>query len=121
MGVTPQQFEQMKNRVSGKPRTNKITASIFENIPARTHEIIIGIDPSLRGTGYGVIRLAKSFPQTLAHGTVSCPQSWEHSRCLVKIVETLRDVLKQHHATVCAIEGLFFAQNLQTALTMGEA
>jgi crossover junction endodeoxyribonuclease RuvC len=33
----------------------------------------------------------------------------------------LRDVLRQHRATVCAIEGLFFAQNLQTALIMGEA
>lgn len=121
MGVTPQQFEQMKNRVSGKPRANKTAAPIFESSPARAREIIIGIDPSLRGTGYGVIQLAKPFPQTLAHGTISCPQSWEHSRCLVKIVQTLRDVLKKYPATVCAIEGLFFAQNLQTALTMGEA
>ena len=123
MGVTPQQFEQMKNRVNGKSRSAKTASPILENSfkPARLHEIIIGIDPSLRGTGYGVIRLAKPFPETLAQGTISCPTSWEHSRCLVKIAQTLRDVLKQHQATVCAIEGLFFAQNLQTALTMGEA
>ncbi len=123
MGVTPQQFEQMKNRVSGAPRSAKKPAPFFESNSSsgRAHEIIIGIDPSLRGTGYGVIQLAKPFPQTLAHGTISCPQAWEHSRCLVKIVQTLRDVLKEHPATVCAIEGLFFAQNLQTALTMGEA
>ena len=123
MGVTPQQFEQMKNRVGGKSRPAKTALPIFESSfhPARAHELIIGIDPSLRGTGYGVIQLAKPFPKTLAHGTISCPQSWEHSRCLIKIVQTLRDVLKQYPATVCAIEGLFFAQNLQTALTMGEA
>lgn len=123
MGVTPQQFEQMKNRVNGKLRSVKNPTPILANTfsPALSHEIIIGVDPSLRGTGYGVIRLAKPFPETLAHGTISCPQTWEHSRCLVKIVQTLRDVLKQHPATVCAIEGLFFAQNLQTALTMGEA
>lgn len=123
MGVTPQQFEQMKNRVNGSPRSSKKPLPIFEGSlqPARLHEIIIGIDPSLRGTGYGVIQLARPFPKTLAHGTISCPQTWEHSRCLVKIAQTLRDVLKQHPATVCAIEGLFFAQNLQTALTMGEA
>jgi crossover junction endodeoxyribonuclease RuvC len=30
-------------------------------------------------------------------------------------------VLPQHHPTVCVVEGLFFAQNLQTALVMGEA
>jgi crossover junction endodeoxyribonuclease RuvC len=123
MGVTPQQFEQMKNRVNGKPRSTKSPTSIPENPfqPTRTHEIILGVDPSLRGTGYGVIRLAKPFPQTLAQGTISCPAAWEHSRCLVKIAQTLREVLQEHAATVCAIEGLFFAQNLQTALTMGEA
>ena len=123
MGVTPQQFEQMKSRLKNPARSAKLPAPVFGNNfqPARLHEIIIGIDPSLRGTGYGVIRLAKPFPQTLAQGTISCPANWEHSRCLVKIAQTLRDVLKQHQATVCAIEGLFFAQNLQTALTMGEA
>jgi crossover junction endodeoxyribonuclease RuvC len=30
-------------------------------------------------------------------------------------------VVKRHQPTVCVIEGLFFAQNLQTALIMGEA
>jgi crossover junction endodeoxyribonuclease RuvC len=39
----------------------------------------------------------------------------------VKIVQVLRDILKQHQPTVCVIEGLFYAQNLQTALIMGEA
>ena len=68
-----------------------------------------------------MIRLAKPFPLTLAHGTIECPGTWEHSRCLVKILQTLREVVQCHRPTVCAIEGLFFAQNLQTALTMGEA
>src|SRR5260370_791231 len=43
------------------------------------------------------------------------------SRCLVRIAQELRDEIKRHRPTVCIIEGLFFAQNLQTALTMGEA
>jgi crossover junction endodeoxyribonuclease RuvC len=75
----------------------------------------------LRGTGYGIIRTAKPCPQTLAQGTIACPSTWEHSRCLVRIAQALRDEIKRHHPTVCIIEGLFFAQNLQTALTMGEA
>jgi crossover junction endodeoxyribonuclease RuvC len=33
----------------------------------------------------------------------------------------LRDVVIEHGPTVCVIEGLFYAQNLQTALLMGEA
>ena len=37
------------------------------------------------------------------------------------IAQTLREVLNKHRPQVCVIEGLFYAQNLQTALIMGEA
>jgi len=112
----------MRERLGGvSPR---MAAPVFETTlraPANSHCVILGLDPSLRGTGYGVIRLAKPHPLVLTHGTISCPMTWPHSRCLVKIVEALRGVLKQHQPTVCAIEGLFYAQNLQTAIVMGEA
>ena len=52
---------------------------------------------------------------------ISCPRDWERSRCLAKISKKLRDVIQEHRPTVCVIEGLFYAQNLQTALIMGEA
>jgi crossover junction endodeoxyribonuclease RuvC len=121
MGITPQQFKQMQDRLENPGRQ---AAPVFERAPAfaaGTHQVILGLDPSLRGTGYGVIRLAKPIPETLAQGTISCPGTWERSRCLAKISQTLRDVLKQHRPTVCVVEGLFYAQNLQTALIMGEA
>jgi crossover junction endodeoxyribonuclease RuvC len=121
MGITPQQFRQMQERL-GSPR--RAAMPVFERAApasANAHQVILGVDPSLRGTGYGVIRLAKPCPQTLAHGVISCPMSWEHSRCLVKIVQTLREVLRQQQPAVCGVEGLFYAQNLQTALVMGEA
>jgi crossover junction endodeoxyribonuclease RuvC len=85
------------------------------------HGVILGIDPSLRGTGYGIIRMAKPHPLALAHGTIACADAWPHSRCLAKISQALRDVLREHKPTVCVVEGLFYAQNLQTAIVMGEA
>lgn len=122
VGITLQQFNQMTARVSGrKPRA---VAPDFESAPNRswsTHTIILGLDPSLRGTGYGVIELAKPHPRVLAQGTISCPAAWPRSRCLANISQTLRDLLRRFQPTVCAVEGLFFAQNLQTALLMGEA
>jgi crossover junction endodeoxyribonuclease RuvC len=122
VGITRRQFEQMQQRIGGaSPRA---ALPVFESglrPAANSHSVILGVDPSLRGTGYGVIRLAKPHPVVLAHGTISCPAGWERSRCLVKIVGTLRDVLKQHQPTVCVVEGLFYAQNLQTAIIMGEA
>ena len=55
--------------------------------------------------------------QLLAQGTIKSPAGWPRSRCLVHVFQTLRDVVRLHQPTVCAIEGLFYAQNLQTALT----
>jgi crossover junction endodeoxyribonuclease RuvC len=120
VGISLRQFEQMKERVGGKsPREILPAASPLAQ--RASNEIILGVDPSLRGTGFGIIQLAKPFPETLAHGTISCPKNWERSRCLAKISQTLREEIGKHHPTICVIEGLFFAQNLQTALIMGEA
>src|SRR2546429_6164799 len=109
----------MKSRVSGGRRVaSPVSATGLR--AASNHQVILGVDPSLRGTGYGVIRVAQPHPLTLAHGTISCPKGWSHSRCLAKIAQTLREVVKQHRPTACVVEGLFYAQNLQTALIMGE-
>jgi crossover junction endodeoxyribonuclease RuvC len=121
MGISPQQFKQMQDRLSGSRR---IAAPVLDQTfasRAASPKLILGLDPSLRGTGYGIIRTARPFPETILHGTISCSDSWQRSRCLVKIVQTLRDILKKHTPSVCVIEGLFYAQNLQTALIMGEA
>ena len=110
----------MKERIGGKsPRA--ILPLITRHASPATCTIILGVDPSLRGTGYGVIRTGRPNPVALAHGTISCPKNWERSRCLAKISQTLREEIKKHQPTVCVVEGLFFAQNLQTALIMGEA
>jgi crossover junction endodeoxyribonuclease RuvC len=121
VGISIQQFKQMKDRLAGLPRTVPVVSEISLRRAGSAHQILLGVDPSLRGTGYGVIRLGRPHPEALAHGTISCPAGWERSRCLLKIAGTLREVIKEHQPTVCIIEGLFFAQNLQTALIMGEA
>lgn len=109
----------MKDRVAGK--TARAAAPLIPFHSVRITKIILGIDPSLRGTGYGVVRVDKSQLVALAHGTIACPKDWERSRCLAKISQTLREVLREHEPTVCVVEGLFFAQNLKTAIIMGEA
>ena len=121
MGITPQQFKRMEERLGRSSRSATVAFAPEAQLNSSSHQIILGLDPSLRGTGFGIIRLARPCPETLTHGTISCSQSWERSRCLVRIVQTLRDVLKEFQPTVCVIEGLFYAQNLQTAMIMGEA
>jgi crossover junction endodeoxyribonuclease RuvC len=120
VGISLRQFEQIEKRLAGKsPR--EVFPSVTRRTSPDTHQIILGLDPSLRGTGFGIIQLANPFPETLTHGTISCPQNWGRSRCFAKISKTLRTEIEKHRPTVCVVEGLFYAQNLQTALIMGEA
>lgn len=112
----------MRRRLSGA--TTRTVASPRAAANGAAHfvgQVILGIDPSLRGTGFGVIRLRKPQAELLAHGTIRCPASWERSRCLAKIAQTLREEIKRARPAICVVEGLFYAQNLQTALIMGEA
>ena len=113
----------MRARLNGAA-PNRSPSPLSQQISSNTaskHQIILGIDPSLRGTGYGIIRLGKPHPTVLGHGTIKCPAGWERSRCLVQILQTIREKAAAYKPTACAIEGLFYAQNLQTALIMGEA
>lgn len=121
MGISMQQFEQMRARVNGKSARVAETVAPVGRRTAREPQIILGIDPSLRGTGYGIIRTGTPQPATLAQGTIACPKDWARSRCLAKISETLHDLLLEHSPDVCVVEGIFFAQNLKTAIIMGEA
>jgi len=120
MGISLRQFEEMKERVGGKKR---VALPILAPASAQNGAvaIILGIDPSLRGTGFGIIQTATPHPRTLAHGTISCPQSWERSRCLARISEGIRAEIRKFRPAVCVVEGIFYAQNLQTAMIMGEA
>ena len=121
MGISIRQFEQIKERLNGKASRSAVMPVAQRLRDRGSNQIILGIDPSLRGTGYGVIRLAEPFPEALAHGTIVCPAAWPPSRCLAKISRMLRQMLCDFQPTVCVVEGLFFAQNLKTAILMGAA
>lgn len=112
----------MTARVSGrKPRAVGPVGEFASTTSSARHSVILGLDPSLRGTGYGIIQLTRTMPCALVHGTIACPAGWPRSRCLAQISQTIREAVRKFQPTACAVEGLFYAQNLQTALIMGEA
>lgn len=120
MGITLKQFAELQNRAAGK-RPARSSTRAEDAPPARRPQVILGIDPSLRGTGYGIIRTGPSTPTALAQGTIKCPPAWPQSRCLARIATELREVIRRTRPTVCVVEGIFFAQNLRTAIIMGAA
>jgi crossover junction endodeoxyribonuclease RuvC len=126
VSITARQYQQLQERLQNGRRVPRAAVesvtdgAVGARRPTR-HEVVLGIDPSLRGTGYGVIRCLRHGAELVADGTIKCPSGWERSRCLARIAEALREIVRRCQPGVCVVEGLFYAQNLQTALIMGEA
>ena len=114
----------MEARLAGRRSASGTEVKGVDRIPAAvapTVTRILGLDPSLRGTGYGFIAVEKGQPQLVSCGTLTCKKDWLRSRCLAFIASSLRDLIREHHPETCAVESLFFAQNQRTTLILGEA
>ncbi|MEI8062647.1 MAG: crossover junction endodeoxyribonuclease RuvC [Verrucomicrobiota bacterium] len=81
---------------------------------------ILGVDPSLRSTGFGVIDVAGNAFTAITAGEIRNPASLRASLCLVKIGATIADLITQYRPAVVAIEGLVYVQNTQIAFTLGQ-
>jgi crossover junction endodeoxyribonuclease RuvC len=81
---------------------------------------ILGVDSSLRSTGYGLIETHGSEMTAICHGNIKNASNLLPSRCLVRIRDALTDLIKQHQPDVMAVEGLVYVQNTRIALTLGQ-
>ncbi len=81
---------------------------------------ILGVDPSLRSTGFGLIEARGSQMTAICHGHIQNPPSLLPSRCLVRIGDALANLIREHKPDVMAVEGLVYVQNTKIALTLGQ-
>ena len=83
--------------------------------------IILGIDPGLANTGWGVVAQRGSKLQCLAYGCVSTPASMELAQRLAKIHEQISAVIERYAPTCVGIETVWFGQNITAAFATGQA
>ena len=84
--------------------------------------IIFGIDPGTATTGFGVIELAADRTiKTLDYGIISTPKEEHMPARLDMPYGDLRQLLNQYQPAAVAIEQLFFARNVTTAISVGQA
>jgi crossover junction endodeoxyribonuclease RuvC len=82
---------------------------------------ILGIDPGSGSTGYGMIDTDGSHHRAILYGAIKTnPKKPFHER-LLKIHTDLNDILLRQKADVMAIEEVFHATNVQSALRLGHA
>jgi crossover junction endodeoxyribonuclease RuvC len=83
--------------------------------------VVLGIDPGLRRTGWGLVRCAGSAVSWVAHGVISPDPDLPLARRLGLLVEELQGVLGVHHPDEAAVEETFLANNARSALLLGHA
>jgi crossover junction endodeoxyribonuclease RuvC len=83
--------------------------------------LIFGLDPSLRSTGYGIVRAEGRELRAIAYGVIKNPDKLIPSRCLEAIHREVAALLAQHRPDAAAVEGVIYLQNFQTAITLGAA
>ena len=81
---------------------------------------ILGIDPGLRSTGFGVIEVNGNQMTALCHGHIGNPPDLLPSRCLVRSRDVVTKLIDDYKPGVVAIEGLVYVQNTRIAFTLGQ-
>lgn len=82
---------------------------------------IIGIDPGTGITGFGVIETGKNTPRLLDAGVIRTKANTPLPERLQTIFECLQELIDEHKPEVAAVEKLFFAQNVTTAMAVSHA
>jgi crossover junction endodeoxyribonuclease RuvC len=82
---------------------------------------VLGIDPGLASTGWGVVSAAGSRLSLVAYGTVSTTPGDPQGDRLRTIYDGINAVIAQYHPDEAAMEGLFFARNVSSAMQVSEA
>ena len=81
---------------------------------------IIGIDPGTALLGFGVIDTPDE-PVLVDFGVVETTADIAMEHRLRGLYEAVQELLDSYHPDVMAIEQLFFARNVTTAITVGQA
>jgi crossover junction endodeoxyribonuclease RuvC len=83
--------------------------------------LILGIDPGLQRTGWGVIACEGARISWVAHGVVAPPTSIPLADRLGFLARGIAEVIETYRPTEAAVEEVFMAKNAQSALLLGHA
>lgn len=82
---------------------------------------VIGIDPGLANTGFGVVDFYKGKFRLVSYGVISTTKDMPHEERLLTIYEKLSLVIDEFKPTESSMETLYFARNVTSAMQVSEA
>ena len=83
--------------------------------------IVLGIDPGLANTGYGVVERRGGRLLALDGGVIQTRAGVPQERRLTDIHAGVDALIREHHPDAVALEELYFGQNVRTAFAVGQA
>jgi crossover junction endodeoxyribonuclease RuvC len=84
--------------------------------------LVIGIDPGIATTGYGLVQEAQDGSlKMVAYGVIETPAGRPLPERLLLLHARLSELLILYRPESGAVEKLFFQRNVRTAMTVGQA
>ncbi len=83
--------------------------------------IVLGIDPGLVQTGYGLIKVNSKKNEVIDFGTISPNSKDKLAIRLLAINNDLLSIINKYKPTIMAIEEVFYGKNVKSALLLGHA
>lgn len=83
--------------------------------------IILGIDPGLRNTGFGIIEKLGNKLNYIADGTLHSDSSATLAVRLKELHLGICEIIKTYKPEICGIEETFVTQNVTSTLRLGQA
>jgi crossover junction endodeoxyribonuclease RuvC len=83
--------------------------------------MILGLDPGLAATGWGIIEASGNRLRHIAHGTVKTQATAALADRLAALYDGLAGVIATHRRDAAAIEEVFVNSNPQSTLKLGQA
>jgi crossover junction endodeoxyribonuclease RuvC len=80
---------------------------------------ILGVDPGLSTTGYGIIEVTPNGLTCLNYGCIHPSSKMSFSEKLLKIYQNIEQVILKFQPDYCAVENIYYHQNKKTAIIMG--
>lgn len=90
-------------------------------MPLGKDKIILGIDPGIADTGFGIISISGNKLSMLAYGSIKTHKSLELAERLSQLQQQLSSLIDKYRPDTAVIEQLFFCNNAKTALIVGQA
>jgi crossover junction endodeoxyribonuclease RuvC len=82
---------------------------------------VLGIDPGTVATGYGLVERRGDTLHALTFGAITTQAGLPFAQRLLRIYRELRTLLTRTRPDCAAVEAVFFARNVQSALRLGQA